>query len=169
VTLTWTAPGDDGHSGRASKYEVRYSTSPITESTWTSATVAYCPAEPAPAGELEYLTVSGLQGGVVYYFAAKTADECYNWSELSNVVAREAPYEECVFAVGNANCDPYDQVTISDVAAIVAHLFMGLPVCCLEEANANGDPEGQVTISDVTELIEYLFLDGPPLPACPAR
>ena len=30
LTLAWTAPGDDGSQGRASSYEVRMSTSPIS-------------------------------------------------------------------------------------------------------------------------------------------
>jgi len=28
--LRWTATGDDGNTGRATRYEIRYSTSPIT-------------------------------------------------------------------------------------------------------------------------------------------
>ncbi len=169
MTLTWTATGDDGHSGRASKYEVRYSTLPITESNWTSATVAPCPMRPRLTGETEYLMVGGLEGGRSYYFAIKAADECDNWSSLSNVILRDAPNDECEFRVGNANCDPNDDVTVADIAALTAHLFMDYPICCLEEANANGDPEGLVTISDVMTLIEHLFMDGPPLPACPSH
>jgi hypothetical protein len=169
VTLTWTAPGDDGNSGCASKYEVRYSTSPITEATWNSATQAVCPFLPSPAGTFQILSVSGLEGGRDYYFAVRTADECGNWSELSNVIVREAPIEECLFTVGNANCDPYDEVSVADIAAIAAHLFMDIPVCCLEEANVNGDPEGRITISDAMVLIEYLFMDGRPLPYCPSQ
>ena len=36
VTLSWTAPGDDGDVGTAATYDIRYSTSPITEATWNS-------------------------------------------------------------------------------------------------------------------------------------
>lgn len=39
ATLTWTAPGDDGSVGTATAYDLRYSTSPITdEAGWLSAT-----------------------------------------------------------------------------------------------------------------------------------
>ncbi len=86
VTLGWTAPGDDGTTGQAAQYEVRYSTSPITATNWAAATlVADVPTPKAP-GSPETLTVASLQSGVTYYFAVKTADENPNWSALSNVV-----------------------------------------------------------------------------------
>jgi hypothetical protein len=88
ATLTWTAPGDDGNTGTASLYDVRYlqSTSPITESNWASATQAS--GEPAPqvAGLTETFTVTGLTSSITYHFAIKTADEIPNWSDLSNVI-----------------------------------------------------------------------------------
>jgi len=85
VTLSWTAPGGDGNFGTASQYDIRYSTSPITEANWASAT--QCAGEPAPqpAGATQTFTVSDLVPGT-YYFALKTADETPNWSGLSNVV-----------------------------------------------------------------------------------
>src|SRR5262249_6606715 len=36
VTLAWTATGDDGTTGRASYYEMRYASAPITEATWAA-------------------------------------------------------------------------------------------------------------------------------------
>jgi hypothetical protein len=86
ITLTWTAPGDDGNAGTANEYDIRYSTSQIqTEADWNSATQAS--GEPAPntAGNSESFTVSGLSSSTTYYFALKTADEVPNWSGLSNV------------------------------------------------------------------------------------
>jgi YVTN family beta-propeller protein len=85
VTLSWTAPGNDGNIGTASQYDIRYSTSPITEANWASAT--QCVGEPAPqsAGTTQTFTVTNLLTGT-YYFALKTADETPNWSGLSNVV-----------------------------------------------------------------------------------
>ncbi|RKX43917.1 MAG: hypothetical protein DRP27_07600, partial [Thermotogae bacterium] len=75
ITLTWTAPGDDGNNGTASEYDIRYSTSEITEENWNSAT--QCTGEPAPkpAGSSETFTVTGLSPNTTYYFALKTADE----------------------------------------------------------------------------------------------
>jgi hypothetical protein len=90
VTLTWTAPGDDGSMGTASQYDVRYSTSPITEANWGSAQQATGEGTPQPAGSIETFIVTGLTLDSTYYFAIKTADEVPNWSPLSNVVSASA-------------------------------------------------------------------------------
>ena len=89
VTLTWTAAGDDGNTGTASTYDIRYSTSAITDANWGSAT--QCSGEPTPnvAGSAETLNVTGLSPNTLYYFAMKTADEVFNWSGLSNVVSKK--------------------------------------------------------------------------------
>jgi alpha-tubulin suppressor-like RCC1 family protein len=89
ATLTWTAPGDDGSAGTASTYDVRYSTTAITEANWVSA--SQCSGEPTPkaAGSAETFTVTGLTANTTYYFAMKTADEVPNWSALSNVVSKK--------------------------------------------------------------------------------
>ncbi len=87
VMLTWTAPGDDSITGTASVYDIRYSTSPITDSTtWVNADT--CTGEPSPntTGSTEYYEVTGLAQSTHYYFALKTADEVPNWSGLSNCV-----------------------------------------------------------------------------------
>ncbi|MBN1503772.1 MAG: fibronectin type III domain-containing protein [Candidatus Eisenbacteria bacterium] len=92
VTLTWTAPGDDGSTGRATQYEVRYSTSAIsgtdTTAWWSQAT--QCSGEPTPrtAGSTETFTVTGLEASRTYYFVMKTADEVPNWSGFSNVAVK---------------------------------------------------------------------------------
>ena len=40
VTLSWTAPGDDGNWGTATEYDIRYSQSPITtEVQWHTASL----------------------------------------------------------------------------------------------------------------------------------
>jgi hypothetical protein len=85
IRLTWTAPGDDSSSGTASQYDIRYSTAPINDANWSSATQVT--GEPAPqiAGTQQTFSVTGLQSDRTYYFAMKTADEVPNWSGLSNV------------------------------------------------------------------------------------
>ena len=86
VTLTWTAPGDDGTVGQAASYDLRYSTSPITEANFPAATSAGAFA-PKPAGSAEATTVKSLTTGTRYYFALKAADGAGNVSALSNVVS----------------------------------------------------------------------------------
>ena len=85
ITLTWTAPGDDGDVGTASQYDIRYSTSPINEGNFSSATEVQGVPQPKSAGSPESLVVTGLSPETTYYFAMKTADEVPNWSDLSNV------------------------------------------------------------------------------------
>jgi chitodextrinase len=85
ITLNWTAPGDDGDVGQATAYDVRYSTSPITDQNWDSATPVDGEPAPSPAGSVESFTRDGLQPSTTYYFAIKTSDEAGNWSGLSNV------------------------------------------------------------------------------------
>ena len=87
ITLTWTAPGDDGNTGTASEYDIRYSTSPITEANWDAATRCIGEPAPQPAGSSETFTVTSLSRGTTYYFALKTADEVPNWPQLSNVAS----------------------------------------------------------------------------------
>ncbi len=93
ITLTWTAPGDDGNAGRASQYDLRYSTAPITDANWNSAVQAIGEPSPQTAGATETFTVTGLTTGTLYYFAIKVADEVPNWSPLSNVVSRATDSE----------------------------------------------------------------------------
>ena len=83
--LSWTAPGDDGATGTATTYDVRYSTSTITEANWASATQASGEPSPQVAGRGETFTVMGLSEGTTYYFAIKTSDEVPNESVISNV------------------------------------------------------------------------------------
>jgi len=86
ITLTWTAPGDDGNSGTASQYDIRYSTSGINESTWDLASQCAREPKPQPAGSKETFTLTRRSSGTTYYLALKTADEVPAWSPLSNVV-----------------------------------------------------------------------------------
>jgi hypothetical protein len=85
VTLGWTAPGDDGNTGRASYYDVRYSTAgPINGTNWDSATQATGEPPPLPAGGAQSFNITGLNSNTTYYFALKTYDEFSNGSALSN-------------------------------------------------------------------------------------
>jgi subtilisin family serine protease len=85
ATLSWTATGDDGPTGRASSYDVRYSSAPITEANWAAATPAAGEPAPRTAGTAEGFTVEGLEPGTEYYFAVKVTDNDGNVSAFSNV------------------------------------------------------------------------------------
>jgi subtilisin family serine protease len=84
MRLTWTATGDDGSTGRATRYEIRYSTGPITQANFGSATLAAGP-DPRSAGSAESFDVAGLAFSTTYYFAIKAFDEFNNAGAISNV------------------------------------------------------------------------------------
>lgn len=85
ISLSWTAPGDDNSTGTATSYDIRYSTSAINDSNWSSASQLIGEPTPASAGTAESAVVNGLVANVTYYFAMKTSDEVSNTSALSNV------------------------------------------------------------------------------------
>jgi PKD repeat protein len=86
VSLTWTAVGDDGSTGVATTYDIRYGTSILSEENWEYATQVSGEPDPQPAGQIETVSVNGLEPDTIYYFGLKVADEVPNWSGLSNVV-----------------------------------------------------------------------------------
>jgi len=86
VRLTWTATGDDGNEGVAQSYDVRYSTEPINDETFDSATQATGTPDPQPSGSSEEFLLMGLQPETTYYVALKVVDNVGNTSDLSNVV-----------------------------------------------------------------------------------
>jgi hypothetical protein len=86
LALRWTAPGDDGASGTATTYDIRYSTSSITNGNWSNATPATGEPTPLVAGTVQTFNLAGLSTGQTYYVAIRTLDERGNIAALSNVV-----------------------------------------------------------------------------------
>ena len=93
VSLTWTAPGNDGAVGTAAQYDIRYSTALLTDANFSSATQAPNLPVPSAAGTSETFDVTGLTENTTYHFALKTADEVQNSSGLSNVINATTPYK----------------------------------------------------------------------------
>jgi subtilisin family serine protease len=87
IQLTWTAPADDytTMTGVCSAYDLRYSTSPIDDTSWATATQVIGEPNPQPPGSTETFRVNGLGFSTTYYFAIKALDEYGNQSPLSNV------------------------------------------------------------------------------------
>ncbi|MFA6002677.1 MAG: fibronectin type III domain-containing protein [Elusimicrobiota bacterium] len=86
ATLAWTAPGNDGTSGQAASYDVRYTSSGliVTEAAFAAAAQAVGEPGPKAAGQPESFVVMDLSAGATYYFALKTQDAAGNISGLSN-------------------------------------------------------------------------------------
>lgn len=84
VSLVWIAPGDDGMTGQAAAYDIRYSLSTINDQNWDAATPVDAIPAPKPGGQIETISVGGLPPESNVYFALKTYDEVPNESGLSN-------------------------------------------------------------------------------------
>lgn len=180
AVLRWTAPGDDGYVGRATGYHIRYqlaSLGPLdAEAEWQAATVVLNSPAPSPAGQTDSVTVIGLEPATSYYFALRTFDEVYNFSEISNTPLIEAVVMSCCQGtVGDVNGWGGDEPTIGDVSLLVDHLFINQPeLDCVLEAdidqsgglNPQQGPGGHITISDIAWLIDHLFIDQQPLHDC---
>src|SRR5262245_22834548 len=85
LDLHWTATGDDGAVGRASSYEIRYSTSPITDLPSFLAGTLIAGPDPSPSGSAETVVATGLSFSTSYNFALRAKDEFGNAGPISNV------------------------------------------------------------------------------------
>ena len=85
VLLMWHAPGDDGMEGiLTGAFRIEYAT---YVKTWDvdNAQVRISTSNVLP-GSLRSTLVDNLKGGTSYYMVLWTADERWNWSEVSNQV-----------------------------------------------------------------------------------
>ena len=81
ISLSWTAPGDDGYTGTANKYEGFFGDSVSVSNTTSQKFII---PNPQVAGSHEFITLV-LDKNQQYYFAVRTKDEVGNLSELSNI------------------------------------------------------------------------------------
>jgi len=93
VKLTWTTPGDDGYSGPALTYEIRFLDRPLDESNWNDAIPLENgkPMPGEPGSQQEYLyegfPFTNAVDGTVFYFALQTRDEAGNLSAISSLAS----------------------------------------------------------------------------------
>jgi Leucine-rich repeat (LRR) protein len=85
VRLRWTATGDDGDTGTASVYDLRYLQQEITTVNWDSAVPVQGLPAPSQSDAHDSAAATGLLQDSTYYFAIRAADDAGNWSALSNV------------------------------------------------------------------------------------
>ncbi len=84
--LDFTSPGDDNFTGTPVDVNLRYALSSIDDNSEfnAAAPVANYYFSKTVGGYPTYITISDLNIGPTYHFAAKFRDEIYNWSGLSN-------------------------------------------------------------------------------------
>ena len=104
ITVNWTAVGDDGNTGTASIYDIRYSTNPINnDNDFNNATQATGEPVPSIAGTPETFTIYGLEGNVLYYIVMKVIDDEANVSGPSNVVSINTVATTTIYFEDNFN------------------------------------------------------------------
>jgi len=81
----WTAPGNDGMTGTAASYDMRWSTSPINAGNFAFATQVTTEPSPLPGGSPQSYVLLALPSGTTVYVALKTVDAAGNWSAISNL------------------------------------------------------------------------------------
>jgi hypothetical protein len=178
VRLSWRATGDDGVQGRASRYELRYSTEVIDEGNFGQATELVT-GTPGSPGALEEAVTPDLDLGQTYYFGLRIVDGVGNASALtltSFAVPDVCNGYECAVRPPVCGEDGLSLVTFQG-ACVVRN---GEPTCeytpqtapcqgahavCYEDACATAAPPapGELVISEVmhrpgTGTTEYIEL-----------
>jgi len=117
AAVRWTAPGDDGTTGTASSYDIRYSTTAITLANWATATAATGEPLPTAAGTQQTFTINALTPSRVYYIGIRTTDNSGNVSGLSNIPTATTPDTVPPAPVRDLSLDPDSGVMDPIVAA----------------------------------------------------
>jgi len=85
VKLSWTAVGSSGTTGRASTYQLAFSTEEITNANFDNANQVTTMINPSMSGTQETFFVRGLAAETQYYFAVRAIDFFGNVSDVGNV------------------------------------------------------------------------------------
>jgi hypothetical protein len=84
ATLAFVAPGDDGTTGKAAKYEVRYlAGTDLTTENFETATLAPVSVQPVAGGSVQSFVIAGLLPETDYSVGIRAVDDCRNVGELS--------------------------------------------------------------------------------------
>jgi len=124
ASVRWTAPGDDGTTGTATSYDIRYSSSAITTGNWASATSVTGEPAPTAAGTQQTFTISGLTPSRTYYIGIRTTDDAGNVSALSNIPTATTPDTVPPAPVRDLSMDPdsgvVDPIIVASLNEVVA-------------------------------------------------
>lgn len=90
VDLAWIATGDDGDSGRATRYYVWFNTQPFDGSNLSECMQLHTLDLPEPAGVRQERSFDLPDPDTLYYFAIQAEDEAGNVGPLSNVVSAKS-------------------------------------------------------------------------------
>ncbi|MDD5011667.1 MAG: hypothetical protein PHQ00_06050, partial [Phycisphaerae bacterium] len=83
IMFTWTTPGDDGMTGQAARYEIRFAEGSFEASEFDQQTLATDEIQPGQPNTPASYTLSILDADTVYCLGIKTFDESDNPSPVS--------------------------------------------------------------------------------------
>lgn len=90
ITLSWTATGNDGSVGQATKSELRWSATALDAATFATGTLVAGAPAPAASGTAQSYQVTGLTAATTYYFGLMVADDAGNASYAFTSAATNA-------------------------------------------------------------------------------
>ena len=119
IRLRWTAPGDDGMTGTAFDYDVRYAAAPIDSGNFDEATPATLEPVPGAPGTPQQMIVQGLDFATTYHFALRVRDEFGNASPVSNgASATTLPPPDIAVAPDSLSADLLTGATAARIVSI---------------------------------------------------
>ncbi len=154
IILTWTASGDDGNSGTATNYVIRYSTVPIQNAaSWNDAIDITGEPDPQSSGTPQTMTVSNLFYDTLY-FAIRAVDNKNNWSVISNSPSAvpKLPSNDQLYQNFPNPFDPYKgettiiQYDLSDSANIFIKIY-NIAGELVREWNRGSEARGRHNVS----------------------
>lgn len=130
VRLDWTAVGDDGATGTATAYELRWARTAIgDEAAWAAATPISVGINPQAAGQAESFTAQWLPPLNTYHLALRAVDELGNlgpvpadatvgnmWNQISRN-GTVSNFGASMWNIGDINGDDRDDLAISGYIA----------------------------------------------------
>lgn len=90
VDLAWTDVGDDGLTGQATAYVLKYSTTEIVETNWGACTKHDLGIVPATSGTPRSCSIQMPDPGVRYFFGIEAQDEAGNCGPLSIIAQAQS-------------------------------------------------------------------------------
>jgi hypothetical protein len=138
--LAWTAPGDDGYSGQASEFDVRYFTqTQLDQKGWTpeqaladhfdQAMQLRNEPFPSPAGAVEQWFLPRLDVSEIYFFALVTKDETGRTSKVSNVAGPAQPSQLALpLSTSAGGTEPGLGMAVANAQNLIGNGFTDLAV-----------------------------------------
>ena len=161
VDLTWTAPGDDGNTGTAMIYAIKYATSAITTLTaWSNAASVNDLIVAKPSGSQESYIVSGLTPGQRYYFSVRASDDELNLGGSPTAPARWRgeqfhPYQDMYIYLLISNTRPSISVAVTQPDAN-GQVSVSIPGGRIVVFQLYGDFGERITDVEVTTIADKL-------------